>query len=55
VLLRWPERSDDEVVRACLDEAGEVGIVDADLLGDAVERLGEPAIVLIDARELSTP
>ena len=52
MLLRRTEWRDNQVVCASLDMGGKVRIVDTDLAGDAVERLGEAAIVLVDAGEL---
>ena len=53
MLLRRAEWSDDQVVCASLHMSGKVRIVNADLPGDAVQGLGEAAIVLVDAGELS--
>jgi hypothetical protein len=52
VLPGRSEGRDDEIVRAGLDADREVWIVGADLVGYAVQGEGQPAIELVDAREL---
>jgi hypothetical protein len=54
MLDRRAPRGDEEIVRVVLDFCGEVFVLKADLVGDLVEGLGEPAIVAVDARELTT-